>query len=291
MKTLPLRYALSISGLLAFVIAAGPAAAATLKVSSFPSGAQVSVDGISTGKATPMNITLPEGDHVVTVQIPASGWNPDTRVVTIVLGNNDLSVTLLPTPTPGPPGPKGDTGPTGATGPQGAPGEHGAVTRAAPPCFNSIARYADCGNGTVTDTVTGLIWLKDAACMGLADWAVANGTATALASGQCGLTDASSAGDWRLPTKEEWSATIASAALRACVIRFGTSPALTNDAGTACLAIGPSSFTGVASSAYWSSSTSEANAVNAYMGYLDLAGVSYAAKTEIVNVWPVRAGK
>jgi hypothetical protein len=32
-----------------------------------------------------------------------------------------------------------------------------------PPCFDNLNRYVDCGNGTVTgtvtDTVTGLIWL------------------------------------------------------------------------------------------------------------------------------------
>jgi hypothetical protein len=55
-------------------------------------------------------------------------------------------------------------------------------------------RYADCGNGTVTDSVTGLTWLKDAACLGSAHWAAANQAAAALASGQCGLTDRSSPG-------------------------------------------------------------------------------------------------
>ena len=58
--------------------------AATLKVSSFPSGAQVLVDGVNTGKVTPMSIALSEGDHSVTAQIPGSGWSADTRTVTIV---------------------------------------------------------------------------------------------------------------------------------------------------------------------------------------------------------------
>ena len=35
------------------------------------------------------------------------------------------------------------------------------------PCFDNFNRYVDCGNGTVTDTVTGLIWLQDAACTAL----------------------------------------------------------------------------------------------------------------------------
>ena len=109
----------SIVFLLSCFWGATPVSAATLKVSSFPSGAQVSIDGVNTGKVTPMNISLPEGDHVVTVQLPGSGWGPDTRTVTIVAGNNDLSVTLLPLPTPGPQGPPG---PPGAQGEQGPPG-------------------------------------------------------------------------------------------------------------------------------------------------------------------------
>ena len=39
-------------------------------------------------------------------------------------------------------------------------------TRADGPCFDNTNRYVDCGNGTVTDTVTGLIWLQDADCLG-----------------------------------------------------------------------------------------------------------------------------
>src|SRR5262245_28886123 len=92
-------------------LALAPAAAAangSLKVTSFPSGATVAVDGVNTGKLTPMSISLSEGDHPVTVSIPNSGWNPDTRTVTIVTGNNDLSVTLLPMLTTGPQGLKGD---------------------------------------------------------------------------------------------------------------------------------------------------------------------------------------
>ena len=62
---------------------AAPSAAATLKVSSFPAGAQVWVDGVNTGKVTPMNISLSEDEHVITVQIPGSEWSAVTRRVTI----------------------------------------------------------------------------------------------------------------------------------------------------------------------------------------------------------------
>jgi hypothetical protein len=95
-----------------------PAAAANgaLKVTSFPSGALVTVDGVSTGKFTPMSVSLAEGDHFVIVALPGSGWSPDTRTITVVTGNNDLSVTLLPALTTGAKGDKGDPGPKGDKG-------------------------------------------------------------------------------------------------------------------------------------------------------------------------------
>jgi len=109
----------------------------SLKVTSFPSGAQVIIDDVNTGKLTPMSTSLSIGEHTVRVQIPSSGWNPDVRTVTIVAGNNDLSVTLLPSLTigpigpqgpkgdPGPAGPKGDTGALGPVGPAGLKGDAG----------------------------------------------------------------------------------------------------------------------------------------------------------------------
>ena len=103
-----------------------------LKVTSFPSGAEVWVDGTYTGKLTPMSVSLSRGEHQVTVQVADPGWIPETRTVTIVAGRNNLSVTLLPVVSGGPPGPPGDTGPIGPpgppgdTGPQGEPGAQGA---------------------------------------------------------------------------------------------------------------------------------------------------------------------
>src|SRR5262245_17920636 len=117
------RFMTLASRLLAVCLLGGAVYAQTgngsLKVTSFPSGANVSVDGVNTGKVTPMSISLPVGDHNVMVFIPNSGWNADTRTVTIISGNNDLSVTLLPALSSGPQGPKGDTGPQG---PKGDPG-------------------------------------------------------------------------------------------------------------------------------------------------------------------------
>ncbi len=55
-----------------------------LKVTSFPSGANVSVDDMDTGKVTPMSISVAVGMHTVVVSIPNSGWSPDSRPFVVV---------------------------------------------------------------------------------------------------------------------------------------------------------------------------------------------------------------
>ena len=64
-------------------------------------------------------------------------------------------------------------------------------------------RFTDNGDGTVTDNLTGLTWLKDAGCLGFQPWANALAAANALADGACGLIDGSAAGDWRVPNRNE----------------------------------------------------------------------------------------
>ncbi len=66
----------------------------------------------------------------------------------------------------------------------------------------SYQRFVDNGDGTLSDTVTGLTWLKKADCI-KQSWAAALDTVNQLASGQCGLTDGSTAGQWRLPNRNE----------------------------------------------------------------------------------------
>lgn len=63
-------------------------------------------------------------------------------------------------------------------------------------------RWIDNGNGTVTDIVTGLVWLKQATCINL-PWAAAVAAVNNLASGQCGLSDGSTPGQWRMPNRNE----------------------------------------------------------------------------------------
>jgi hypothetical protein len=64
-------------------------------------------------------------------------------------------------------------------------------------------RFTDNGNGTVTDKLTGLIWMQDANAFGTQTWASALFDAYDLKSGTGGLTDGSKQGDWRLPNIRE----------------------------------------------------------------------------------------
>lgn len=70
-------------------------------------------------------------------------------------------------------------------------------------------RFVDNTDGTVTDKLTGLVWLKNANCTdtvggiskasGAINWNNALTWSNNLASGYCGLTDGSTVGQWRLP--------------------------------------------------------------------------------------------
>ena len=65
-------------------------------------------------------------------------------------------------------------------------------------------RFKDNGDGTVTDTATGLVWLKNAnPCRPGKTWADAGTYCSSLKSGMAGLTDGSTPGQWRLPSVQE----------------------------------------------------------------------------------------
>ena len=80
-----------------------------------------------------------------------------------------------------------------------AAGDDGSLQTGAPLTY---PRFIDNNNGTLTDTVTGLIWLKQANCIDQ-PWSAAVATVNQLASGACGLTDNSTAGQWRMPNRNE----------------------------------------------------------------------------------------
>lgn len=105
-------------------------------------------------------------------------------------------------------------------------------------CATTERRFIDRGDGTVLDCNTGLLWLKKPNCFGVDNWQDALDNAAGLASGSCGLTDGSVAGDWRLPTISELCSAgevegfcpVGNASDSLANTNF-TSPALSNAAG------------------------------------------------------------
>ena len=158
------------------------------------------------------------------------------------------------------------------------------------PCFDYISRFVDCNNGTVTDTRTGLVWLKDANCGVISprDFVDANNAAAGLHSGQCGLTDGSTKGDWRLPTYEEWQGIW----LSGCSPNPG-GPTILDKTGYGCYLNGTPWASGVQSDYYWSSSTYRNNSAGpANLAWLAGVGTGYFysdGKSTPRSVWPVRS--
>ena len=68
---------------------------------------------------------------------------------------------------------------------------------------SSDLRYTDNSNGTVTDNLTNLVWLKNANTFGLQTWEDALRLANSLESGAWGLTNGSIKGEWRMPSLSE----------------------------------------------------------------------------------------
>jgi len=68
---------------------------------------------------------------------------------------------------------------------------------------STVDRFLDNNDGTVTDCRTGLVWLKNANCFHDIEWHIAMAAAAELNSGECGLSDGSVEGDWRLPRRDE----------------------------------------------------------------------------------------
>lgn len=159
----------------------------------------------------------------------------------------------------------------------GITGTFTGTTSSTPPPSSSSNRYTDNGNGTVTDNRSGLIWLKNANCFG-GLWEKAMQSAANLASGQCGLSDGSTRGTWRLPTKEEWEA---------MVDKSYTSPALSNAAGTGKWTEGDA-FVGVLSW-YWSSSTPIDDGYTLWVVNLSDGSMNYGGGE--FPMWPVRGGQ
>jgi hypothetical protein len=153
-----------------------------------------------------------------------------------------------------------------------------------PPCFDSSARFVNCGNGTWTDTVTGLIWLEDADCFAAMDYAAANAAAAALADGQCNLTDGSRPGDWRLPSREDWEVMVHPSCPDSTPHLVG------NGTAGGCYDANPWA-SDVQANWHFSSTTLHGSTTTAFIARLNDGTVTQIGKTTINTVWPVRGGQ
>ncbi len=132
-------------------------------------------------------------------------------------------------------------------------------------------RFTDNGDGTVTDNLTGLIWLQNANCFGERVWSTALTDCNTLQSGECGLTDGSIVGDWRLPNRKE---------LLSLIDLGNFAPALP---------IGHP-FNDPQSTYYWSSTLRADDSPIAWRVSMLYGFVTYSDMIPAHYVWPVRDG-
>ena len=132
-------------------------------------------------------------------------------------------------------------------------------------------RFTDNGDGTITDNLTNFVWLKNANCFGERSWQNALNDANGLASGSCSLTDGSSAGDWRMPNRNE---------LLTLIDSQNNSPDLPTG----------HPFTSFQNNFYWTSTTRDdpGNRNNAWVVGFQGGGSSTAGKTQTYPVLPLR---
>jgi hypothetical protein len=153
-------------------------------------------------------------------------------------------------------------------------------------------RFTDNLDGTVTDNLTGLIWLKEANCIatnypefdndatpgnGMVTWQHAFGFILEINVGifpDCGAGNT----DWRLPNRFE---------LESLLDMAYYDPALPDTAGTGQWSEG-NPFTNVQSYYYWSSTTYEPHTIVAWIVHMGMGFVNGGSKSDTYYVWPVR---
>jgi hypothetical protein len=132
-------------------------------------------------------------------------------------------------------------------------------------------RFTDNHNGTLTDNLTGLTWLRQADCLGRAKWLDAMTISAALGAGKCGLTDGSKPGDWRVPNIIE---------LRSIV-----------DFGTIRPALPPNNFfINFEPTVYWSSSTVPAFPALGWFATFGVGPHVFDLKVNTFRVLPIKGG-
>lgn len=134
---------------IALLLFASSSFAQKVTVQSFPSGAEISIDGVDTGQVTPTgSINIAAGSHTILAASPISSpdWGSTSTSVIIPSGKGTTTVTVILNPilTIGPQGPAGPIGPQGIagfngsqgpTGVQGATGPQGPIGETGPSPF------------------------------------------------------------------------------------------------------------------------------------------------------------
>lgn len=140
-------------------------------------------------------------------------------------------------------------------------------------------RFTDNTDGTVTDRLTGLVWLKDATCIGKKGWTDALTASNSLAAGACGLSDGSNAGTWRLPNINE---------LNSLVNAGLWNPAIGSMPKAGGSPYNPFNLT--ANAYYWSSTTSASLTTQAWAVHFLFGQLNPVFKKNTFYAWPVRDG-
>lgn len=130
-------------------------------------------------------------------------------------------------------------------------------------------RFTDNYDGSVTDNLTNLIWLKDADSFGEVEWKDALDKSRALAHGAAGLTDNSKKGDWRLANIRELLS----------LIDYGQADPILPKGHP---------FQNVRSAIYWTSTTLAPAPKLAWMMTLGIGPTVFVVKNTPARMWPVR---
>lgn len=130
-------------------------------------------------------------------------------------------------------------------------------------------RFSDNGDGTVTDHLTNLIWLKNADRFGEVTWKEALDKSKFLAADGGQLDDGSEAGDWRLPNVRE---------LRSLLDYSQVAPMIPPD----------HPFDSVQNAIYWTSTTLASAPTLAWMTTMGIGPAVFDLKVNRSRMWPVR---
>jgi len=169
-------------------------------------------------------------------------------------------------------------------------GDDGAVKPGVPWPFVGMAwptvnRFINNSDGTITDKLTGLVWLKESRCLETlggvttkdgSTWLDALVWTKSLSNGKCGLSDKSVEGQWRLPNINELEILVDYS-------RAGThmQNALSYEA---------QKIFGDTQSGFWSSTTSAFDNGYAWCILMKHGEARINTKKAYLAVWPIRNG-